>query len=181
MNRKPLLPPYLETEPVWTDLIDALDTTFLPTVDNPTKFLSRLRDTWIVPESTEEKIQQGKMLSSTDFDTYEKEILVRQANMLGFDFRDSNVLSSEDYERITRHLGFYWYGKGTPSFINFLGFVLNTVITVKNLWSDQGASPRRYGTFLPEGNPGIGTPVWQGGAGHVGNSRNLPCGGCGID
>ncbi len=163
MDRKVLLPPYLEDQDTWGSLVDGIDTTFLNTVDNPTKYLSRLRDTWILSESSEEKIQNGVMLSSNEFDHYEKEILIRQANLLGFDFKESNILTSEDYERLTQHLGFYWYGKGTPTFVDFLGFVFNTVITVKNLWSNKGTSVRRYGTFLPEGNAGIGTPIWKGG------------------
>ncbi len=163
MNRQVLLPPYLEDQETWKGLLDSIDKVFKPEIDDATEYLSRLRDTWIISDEMEEKIQQGKLIDNTEWSRYEKEILIRQANQLGFDFKESNILSNDDYERITRNLGTYWYGKGTPSFINFLGFVLNSVITVKNLWSNNGVSPKSYGNFLPEGDSGIGTPVWQGG------------------
>lgn len=163
MDRSVLLPPYLEDQEAWQELIKSLDTVFGPRIDNPIEVLERLRDTWVLSTTAETKIESRQMLSNADFDQYEKEVLIRQANMLGFDFNESNILGADDYERITRNLGLYWYSKGTPDFISFLGFVLNSVITVTNLWSTTGAAPNLYGDFLPEGDLGIGTPVWQGG------------------
>jgi hypothetical protein len=107
--------------------------------------------------------EQSAVVGPAGFETLEKTLLVRQANLLGFDFADSDLLTSEDYQRIVRNLALYWYGKGTPQFVNFLGFVLNSVIQVRNLWATPGATWDTYGPFVSEGDPSIGTPVWEGG------------------
>jgi hypothetical protein len=163
MSRQSLLPPYLQDAPAWGELMESLDTVFKDRVDDPTRWLSRLRDTWILTPEAEAKIQQGLLLDNVDWEEYEKEILIRQANMLGFDFKEADILTSDDYQRITRNLSVFWYGKGTPSFIQFLSFVFNSIVTIKNLWSTAGATPDAYGPFIAEGEPGIGTPVWDGG------------------
>jgi hypothetical protein len=160
--RSTLLPPYLEDSPAWAELTDSIDAVFGPRIDDPTVWLSRLRDTWILQPSVEESLAEtSQIIASTDFETVEKNILIRQANMLGFDLDNSDILTSEDYQRIVRNIANYWYSKGTPHLQNFLGFVLDSIITITNLWSVQGPSYDKYGTFLPEGDPGIGTPVWE--------------------
>jgi len=164
IDRSVLLPPYLEDSQAWADLTAAIDTVFGPNVDDPTKWLARLRDTWILKTGTELTLQDmSKLIASTDFEVVEKNILVRQANMLGFDFAESDLMSSDDYQRLVRNISKYWYGKGTPQLQNFLGFVLDNILTITNLWSTQGSTYDTYGPFLPEGDPGIGLPVWKGG------------------
>lgn len=164
-KRQPLVPPYLEDVDSWTELVEAIDEVFGPAIDDPTHWLSKLRDNWIPTPTAEDILQaQSALLDSTQFELPEKELLIRQANMLGFDFNQPDILTAEDYQRIVRNLALYWYNKGTPDFVNFLGFALNTELTVQNLWSTPGTTvPDSYGPFLPEGDPGIGTPVWQGG------------------
>lgn len=162
-QRRKLLPPYLDDVQVWNDLADSIDEVWKDKIDDPKKFLAKLRDTWIVPDATLDKIEAGQILELSDFSLPEREILIKQANMIGFDFRESDTITEEDYQRITRNLSLYWYGKGTEKFIDFMGFVLNSLMTVANLWSEEVASPDgpQYGPFLPEGDPGIGTPIWQ--------------------
>ena len=162
-DRKVLLPPYMESEP-WIELVESIDEVLKDKIDDPTIWLSRLRDLWILKDQAADKIESGEMLAPTDFELPEKELLVRQANMLGFDFKEADLITAEDYQRIARNLALFWYGKGKPNFINFMGFVLNSALSIVNLWSTQGPTYEEYGPMLPEGDPGIGTPIWQGGA-----------------
>lgn len=161
-DRSLLLPPYLQTE-VWESFVESIDAVLKDRIDDPTVWLSKQRDTWIIKDTSEAKIQAGELLADTDFELPEKELLVHQANLLGFDFKEAELLSANDYQRLVRNLALFWYGKGKPNFMNFMGFVINSVITITNLWSTEGTQPGTYGEFLPEGDPGIGTPVWDGG------------------
>lgn len=161
-DRSVLLPPYMQEE-AWVELVNSIDAVLKTKIDEPTVWLARQRDLWILKDDTESRIEERQMLADTDFEIPEKEILVRQANMLGFDFKEADLLTSQDYQRIARNLALFWYGKGKPDFIDFMGFALNSIITIINLWSTQGSSYDTYGDFLPEGDPGIGTPVWEGG------------------
>ncbi len=164
-DRSVLLPPYMEGVQVWQDLVTIIDHVFEGEVDDPTKWLSKLRFLWIQTTSALDKVEQGHLLSINDFELPEKEILVKQAKQLGFDFTETSLISEEDYQRIVRNIAHYWYSKGKPNFIDFLGFVLNKSCQIFNLWSttSNASSWNTYGTFLPEGDPGIGIPVWQGG------------------
>jgi hypothetical protein len=161
--RSKLLPPYLDDVQAWLDLADSIDEVYKVKIDDPIKFLAKLRDTWIIPDDVMEKVSQNEILDLTDYTLYEREILIKQANMLGFDFRQSDLINDEDYQRITRNLSLYWYEKGTPKFVDFMGFVLNCLMQVIYLWSEVQNTPEgpQYGPFLPEGDPGIGTPVYQ--------------------
>lgn len=165
MPRRALLPPYLDDIAAWLDMADSTDEVWKDRIDDPKKFLARLRDTWIIPPTTQAKIDSNTMLDLADFSLPEREILIKQANMIGFDFRESDLLSDSDYQRITRNLSLYWYGKGTGRFKDFMGFVLNTILTVTPLWAEPVSGPTgdQYGPFFEEGDPGIGTPIWQGG------------------
>ena len=162
INRKVILPPYMEDVQAWLDLTDSIDTVFETAIDDTTKWLTDIRDLWIIPPETEAKIQNYELLRATDLQPYEREILVKQCNMLGFAIEDADLLLDDDFRRIGRNISQYWYAKGKPNFIDFLGFVLNTVITVKNLWCVP-AGTDGYGPFFEEGDPGIGTAVWDGG------------------
>lgn len=165
MDRSVLLPPYMEGVPIWQDLITIIDNVFQSNVDDPTVWLSQLRFLWLQATSALDKIDSGEILSATDFELPEKEILIKQAKQLGFDYQETDQISAEDYQRIVRNIALYWYSKGKPNFIDFLGFVLNCSCKIENLWSNSADATawNTYGTFLPEGDPGIGTEVWNGG------------------
>ena len=164
-DRSVLLPPYMEDVPVWQDLMSIIDNVFAGNVDDPTMWLNKLRFLWIQTTTAIDKVNAGQLLSAADFELPEKEILIKQAKQLGFDFKETNLIEDGDYQRIVRNIALYWYSKGKPDFIDFLGFVLNKSCQLFNLWSttNDAASWKTYGTFLEEGDPGIGTPVWQGG------------------
>lgn len=162
--RSTLLPPYLEDSPAWADLTDSIDAVFGSKIDDPTHWLARLRDTWILTATTEGQLADSSlMIQNSDFEAVEKNILIRQANMIGFDLVDSNTMTSDQYQRMARYLAKYWYGKGTFQVQNFLGFIIDALITFTNMWSIQGLTYDTYGPLLPEGDPGIGAPIWEGG------------------
>ena len=185
MARKDLLPPYLSSQQVWNDMGDAIDAVFALPIDVPKKMIQYLRQTYLISDSLKARIEapnndpvldssfylditeldaeSGTLIQNSDFDTWEQEILIKQATMLGFKISDPSLLSQSDYLMITRNIALYWYSKGTPDFIKFLSFCFNTVLTFQNLWSTTGVSWDTYGPFLPEGDPGIGTPVYNGG------------------
>lgn len=163
MDRSVLLPPYLEDNQIWQDLIAIVDEVFKENVDNPTEYLAKLRYLWIQSTTMTTKIENGEMIAESDWEQVEKEILVKQAAQMGFNYADSDLLTREDYQRLVRNLSKYWYSKGKPGFQDFLGMVLNINVKCTILWSTTGSAWDRYGTMLVQGDPGIGTPVWEGG------------------
>jgi hypothetical protein len=163
MDRSVLLPPYLEDNQVWQDLIKIVDEVFKDNVDDPTEYLAKLRYLWIQSTEMATKIENGEMIAEADWQQVEKEILIKQAAQMGFNFADSDLLTREDYQRLVRNLSQYWYSKGKPGFQDFLAMILNINVQCFILWSTTGPSWDRYGTFLLSGDPGIGTPVWEGG------------------
>jgi hypothetical protein len=163
-RRSLLLPPYLASNPAWQQLIEAIDLVFQDELDLPTHLLSRMRDNWILADTAAEKIDAHVILDSdTNFFSVERETLIRQANMLGFLFKEADLLTDADYRRIVRNLGDYWFAKGTPKFIDFLSFCLNSAIRVVKLFSTPGATYETYGPMKEEGDAAIGTLNWQGG------------------
>lgn len=162
-TRRALLPPYMEDIPIWEDMIQMVDQVLNKKIDEPTEWLAQLRYLWIEASTAAESIEAGQLLDLDDFEVPEKEILIRQSKQLGFDFQDSDLITAKDYQRIVRNIAHFWYSKGKPNFVDFLGFVLNTQMTIKSLWSTVGPTPDTYGPMLEEGDPGIGAPVWKGG------------------
>jgi alpha-tubulin suppressor-like RCC1 family protein len=67
------------------------------------------------------------------------------------------MLTEEDYLRIFRNLGHYWFSKGKGTFADFIGVCLNSLFEVTNMWTAD------YATFLEEGDVGIGTSIVNGG------------------
>lgn len=164
MPRRDLLPPYLDNLDVWTDLAEAIDAVWNLPIDVPKKYIQYLRETYLLSDDTiASKVEvfnidpvldstfvldqttldaeSQSLLKASDFDTWEREILIKQATMLGFTISQPDLLSDDDYRMLTRNLALYWYSKGSPDFIKFLSFVFNTVIEVHNLWSDSGPIP----------------------------------------
>lgn len=159
-----MLPPYLAANPAWQQLVESIDEVLENEIDVPTELLARIRDNWILGESALQRIDDEQMVSTTsDFFSFERETLIRQANMIGFLLKETSLLSDADYQRLVRNLAQYWFGKGTPRFIDFLGFCLNTTLAVVKLWSTQGPTYDSYGPFLEEGDPGIGVVNYLGG------------------
>lgn len=162
-RRSVMLPPYLANNPAWSQLVEAIDEVLLREVDTPLDLMQKLRDNWILGDSAPALIDERQLLSPTEFNQVERETLIRQANLLGFLFKDSDLLSDDDYRRLVRNLGSYWFGKGTPKFADFLAFCLNTALKVVKLWSVQGPTYDTYGVMYEEGDSRVGTPNHKGG------------------
>ena len=71
--------------------------------------------------------------------TQERELLVKNAYNLGFDFFNTE-LSTEDYQRLYEYLNMFWGENGLDDkFIKFIGFIKNLRLEMLPLWSlDDG-------------------------------------------
>lgn len=155
--RSILLPPYLELNAYYGEYTDAVDAVFGPLVDDKISVIQNMRNMWVGNPAMEQKVLDHEMLNFADWSQPERDILVKQANLLGMKFQNAGVLSNDSYQMVTRYVGLYWFEKGTEAFIEFINYCLDSALTVQNLWTPD------YINFLPEGNAGIGTPIWEGG------------------
>ena len=155
-RRSNLLPPYLAANPAWVQMVEAIDDVFENQVDLPTELLSKLRDNWILGAVGAEKIGTETMLDNTDWFRFERETLIRQANQIGFLLKETDLLTDEEYQRLVRNLGAFWYNKGTPEFIDFMRFILGSIIDVRKLFALPGPTWDSYGEMREEGDVLIG-------------------------
>lgn len=161
-RRQALIPPYMEDVVAWTQLMEAVDEVFSK-VDDASIWIGWLRDLWLLSDPTLDLLEQGDVLiDSSGFMNIERDILIRQANMLGFRASDPSVFSNADYQRIVRFLPQYWYEQGTQKLGDFIGFILDAEISITPMWSQntQEQSGLYSGFVLPSQ---AGTPVWKGG------------------
>ena len=160
MSRTILLPPYLITNPLWVEFVESIDELFQDNIDQKSLILGSLRNMWLQTEATDAASSEHEFYRMIDFSEWgqmEKPILVKQANMLGMYLTDTAVVDQDAYQRITRYIGQYWFGKGKAAAVDFMNYCLKTDIKVLNTWTTD------YVAFYTEGDPAIGTPVWQGG------------------
>jgi hypothetical protein len=134
-KRQILIPPYLKSNPIFTDFVLSIDSVWKDAIDNPIDNIKKLRYLYIPSEDGEDKITNGELLKFTDFNRFERDILVRQANLLGFSIQESSFLSEDDYLRLYRNISSFWFEKGRETFIDFIAFCLNAEMHIFNLWS----------------------------------------------
>jgi hypothetical protein len=157
-KRQILLPPYLSDVPMWDDFVAGVDTVWDTNIDQPTSNFGKLRELYIIPPATATKIANREMLDSVaDFDIFEKSILVEQVNLLGMILANTALVDDTDLQRIFRNLSKFWYSKGTFNFIDFIGFCLNAIFTMNNLWTTD------YIHFILESEVPVGGKLWEGG------------------
>jgi hypothetical protein len=152
-----LLAPYLEQFDLWNHLAEMVQQVTQDPIEKVNRYISWLRDQYITEDAANAKIEAGEMLSQSDFSNWDPETVIRHVQLQGFTFKNARVLTSDDYLRMYRNLPQYWYKQGTENFIDFFSFAFNTPFLLTNLWTQD------YVTFLPEGDPGIGTPINAGG------------------
>jgi len=157
-ERVGLLAPQLEKSKVWRDFAAAVDRVFTDLgIDGARDLLASLR----APLNLKDVVgaEPGGALTALDvIPRAERQTLVRNAELLGFRFYDSAILDAEDYVRLCMFLGQYYdEDKGTARFADFMGFMANVKLQVVPTWTQD------YVTFLKEGDPGIGVPVYRGG------------------
>lgn len=157
--RDSLLVNYLRENPVWSDLIAIFEEVWGDQADELAYQLADIRNLYPVAQENLPKIDLGAMLSTGDYRLYDRQTMVRICSMLGFSFPNLNdrLFSTEDYLRIAQNIAAYYKEQGTDAFIKFFGYCLNSRFQLRATWTND------YETFLPEGDPGIGTPVWAGG------------------
>lgn len=152
-----LLAPYLEINQRWVDLAEVVQAITQEPIENVNRYISWIRHQYITEDAANVKIEAGQMLSSSDFTRFDDLTTISQANLAGFAFKNNTILPAAGYTQILRDLPAYWFTQGTKSFIDFFSFVMNTPFTLTPLWTQD------YVTFLPEGDSGIGTPLYNGG------------------
>jgi hypothetical protein len=83
--------------------------------------------------------------------------VVKTVNLLGLKLQTAGIVTDDAYQTISRFVGIYWFEKGTQAFMEFVNYCLSSDFRVFNMWTAD------YVSFLPEGDPDIGTPIWEGG------------------
>lgn len=156
----------------WLDMCDVLDEVFAEDVDPLLDALRYLRHTYLGDFSDEtsavgQKIAQREFIPAELFDVYDTATEVRRLSTVGLRLTDPDAvalpaattpdLTISALHRLVLHTGMYWYDKGRGSLIDFIAFNLNTTVSALVMWS------RDYVNFYPEGDPVIGSPVWNGG------------------
>jgi hypothetical protein len=156
--REILLPPYIFQD-YFRDFMDAIDAVFETNVDIKTEILGDLRNMWVSNVAMENSLYDNpaQLVPFSSWSQPERAILVKQVNMLGMKLQSAGLISDDGYQAIARWLGMYWWGKGTEAFIDFINYSISSSLTVNTLWTSD------YVTFLPAGDSGIGTPIWEGG------------------
>lgn len=162
--RSVLLPPYLINNQYFTEYADAIDSVLGTNVDAKVRVLKNLRNMWVSNPAAEQKILNADMLQLGDWSQPEREILVKQVNMLGMKLKSAGVLTNDNYQIVSRFLGQYWFGKGTQAFIEFINFCLDTNLLIHRMWA-QDLGDFQYHNLTVENEDGTppGTPKWQGG------------------
>lgn len=156
MARKDILPSYLAQQP-WRDLCDAIDVIWKSYIDDPINNLGKIRRARPLSFEAKGKIEAGELFLQEDLEYFEDEVLVRQINMLGLLVTNHPFYTTEQLLRLMRNVAQFWYGKGTGNVADFLSFVLGTPVTFTRMWTQN------YVDFYKEGDPTIGTPIYQGG------------------
>lgn len=157
--RSILLPPYLASNPYFVEYMDSIDDVFEASVDIPTEILGDLRNMWVSNPALETTyIDEAQLIPFEAWCQPERQLLVKQVNMLGMKLMNAGIISNDSYQAIARWVGAYWFGKGTQSFINFINYCLSSSLSVTRLWTQD------YVNFVKDGDPTIGTPIWEGGA-----------------
>ncbi|MGE8454424.1 MAG: hypothetical protein ACN6OP_28205 [Pseudomonadales bacterium] len=171
--RSILLPPYLTVadQQYFEEFMNAVDHVWSTMVDSRIDVLTHIRNMWVTNPTVEQKIINEEPIDFSDWSRPEREILVKQVNLLGMKLKSAGLLTNDNYLTISRFLGFYWFGKGTQAFIEFINFALVADLEVHNLWSTVGSDPVSttpngdYNNFTRENDDGTppGTPIWEGG------------------
>jgi len=92
---------------------------------------------------TGENTRERTFATITDRVRIGRQFLVKNANMLGFEFL-SDELSTEGYWRLAQYTSMYWEESSTYGGLNFLGWILNAKLAVEPLWSNDGENFIRY-------------------------------------
>lgn len=162
-KRALLLPPYLDTNSVWVDYVSAVDTILYDKVDQHVNAIKNLRQQYVIPYATEDnQISLRQIFDSvSQLDIFEREVLIRQLNLLGLTFKNTDLFDDNDLQRLVRNLGRFWYSKGTFNFIDFIGYCIDADLSMVNLWAKSKLGVT-YDVFAEEGSAQLVDTVLQG-------------------
>lgn len=155
--RSTLLPPYMSVNPYFVAYCDAMDSVYGETVDAELHTLSNIRNTWVQNPETEVFAEAGELMPTETWSVPNRDLIVKQVNALGLKLQTAGIVTDDAYQTISRFVGQYWFGKGTVKFIEFINYCLSSDFRVYNMWTEN------YVDFFAEGEPEIGTPIWEGG------------------
>lgn len=155
--RSSLMPPYLVNNPYFVEFANSIDYVFSTSVDSSLDTLSNIRNMWVQSPNTEQQVLGQQLIDKELWNLPDRGLSVRQVNMLGMKLFNAGVVTDDAYQTIARFVGIYWFGKGTWTFMEFINYCLSSDLRLYNLWTEN------YEDFLPEGDSGIGTPIWEGG------------------
>lgn len=153
MSYAPLMAEYLQENPTWYDMLQAIDALWLDLgIAQSIKQLTKARQ----PIDLATLASDTTLLDTTNIKTQDRDTLIMIASSLGFNFAESSILEDQDYVRICRHIGDYFLNDTQGVYwLDFLGWCLNTRFSMERLWTQD------YKTFVTKSE--IGTPVYKGG------------------
>lgn len=155
--RSTLLPPYLVTNPYFVEYTESMDAVYGPTTDAQLDTLMNIRNMWVQNPETETFVDAGEMIPRDSWPRFDRDIVVKQVNMLGLKLQTAGIVTDDAYQTISRFVGIYWFEKGTQAFMEFINYCLSSDLRVFNMWTQD------YVDFYNEGDSEIGTPIWEGG------------------
>lgn len=145
------------TNPYFVEYTNAMDAVYGPTVDEQLHTLTNIRNMWTQSPETETYVDAGEIIPRDIWPKFDRDLVVKQVNMLGLKLQTAGIVTDDAYQTISRFVGIYWFEKGTQAFIEFINYCLSSDLNVYNMWTED------YDTFYNEGEPEIGTPIWEGG------------------
>ena len=152
-----LLVPYLASNPYFVDYTKSIDEVYDALVWSKIRAFAQIRNMWVGNSEVEALVEAEQLVPFEAWTKPERELLIKQVNLLGMRIGNSGVLDDDAYLAISRFLGSYWLEKGRYTCIDFLNFCLRSELQVHKLWTED------YEYFYPEGDEKIGTPIWEGG------------------
>lgn len=156
LPRSILLPNYMSANPYFVDYCDAMDSVF-GSLDSQIRTLKNIRNMWVQNPETETYVDVQLLVPNSAWSTPNRDLIVKQVNMLGMKLQTAGIVSDDAFQTISRFVGMYWFGKGTEAFMEFINYCLSSDFQVFNMWTEN------YEDFFNEGDPDIGTPIWEGG------------------
>lgn len=91
-----------------------------------------------------------------DSRTISREQLIANTKQLGFLFQ-SEFYSTDEYKRLNDYIGLYQPQSGTDRFIDFLGYIQNTLFNLNYLWTED------YEEFVTQDQVATNASVLDGG------------------
>lgn len=152
-----LCPPYITANPYFVEYVDAIDEVYGESVDASLDALSNIRNMWVQNPETEQQVVAGQLVAAQQWSLPDRDLAVKQVNFLGMKLFNAGIVTDDAYQTISRFVGQYWFGKGTETFMEFINYCLSSDLVVVNMWTQN------YVDFYAEGDPEIGTPIWEGG------------------